>query len=65
MSYTPLILLLLASLAGCATRKECNITLINHRHPGELSAILKEHESLTMDLLHTIAVLEQEAGHYR
>ena len=62
---TILTLLLLASITGCATRKECNITLINQRHPGELSEILKDHQSLTMDILKVIAELEQETGHYR
>ena len=58
-------LLLLLLVPACRTQKECNIILINRRHPGELTAMLKEHEAATMDMLKTIADLEAETGRYQ
>lgn len=64
LKLIPLVLLLCG--CGCASqpRKECNLELLRQRHP-ELQEALKDYPSLIMDMMKTIATLEEEAGHYQ
>lgn len=53
-------------LAGCVTaRKPCQVERICHEHNADMRKMLDEYPAATMDLLKTIAELEQETGHYR
>lgn len=54
-------------LVGCASKpvKPCQVERICLQHRVEMLEMLKEHRGLTMELLRTIAELEQEAGGYQ
>jgi hypothetical protein len=62
-----LIILLLTASTGCAHRpiKECNLERIANAHRVELSQMLSNYPCTTMELMRTIATLEQEAGGYQ
>ena len=49
--------------AGCATKKPCNLDRISCMH-HDLATALEEHKILIMDMMQTIARLENEAGGY-
>lgn len=64
MKITVFALCLLACF-GCAHQKhECNLELIRTRHP-ELAQAMTNYPALTTDFMHTIAILENQAGGYR
>lgn len=53
-------------LCGCSSpRKQCNLERIANAHREELSQMLSNYPATTMDLMHTISVLENETGHYQ
>jgi len=59
------VFLFLILLSGCATQhKPCNVERITSRYRVEMLDSLDRHPSMTMDLLQTIARLENEAGGY-
>lgn len=62
-----LIALLLLASAGCAHRpiKECNLERIANAHRIELSQMLSNSPATTMEMMRTIATLEQEVGGYQ
>jgi hypothetical protein len=60
------ILAALVLIGGCASKpsKPCNVERIALGHP-DMNQALEDHKELIMDFMHTIAVLEQEAGGYQ
>lgn len=58
--------LMVALSSGCVTSlKPCQVDRIANEHNADLQIMLDKYPKTTMDLLHTIAVLEQETGHYK
>jgi len=60
-------LIVVMLLSGCASRqpRPCQVERISFKYRDDMLDSLSRHPDMTMDLLHTIAILEQEAGGYR
>ena len=58
---------ILLAFVSCAHQplRECNLQRIADTHQAELSQMLSNYPSTTMEMMRTIATLEQEAGGYR
>jgi hypothetical protein len=67
MTNIAILTLALLAFTGCAHRpiRDCNVQRIADSHREELSQMLSNYPSTTMEMLRTIATLEQEAGGYR
>lgn len=61
-----LFLVALILLTGCSTaRKPCQVERICNQHNADMQKMLKDYPETTMDILKTIATLEEETGHYK